>query len=137
MNTETTERRTSGGTYLLVSLAFVAVNLLTLQNLLPWIDEVMILDTAYQAAFQGSWETTAWYRVAGQYPFSTYPPLYQMLAALWMMLFGGGIVAVRSLNLLVVFVMEAYACDLSGAICCRSIHGRRPSLHCCCGERPR
>ena len=54
MNTETTERRTSGGTYLLVSLAFVAVNLLTLQNLLPWIDEVMILDTAYQAAFQGS-----------------------------------------------------------------------------------
>ena len=121
MNTETTERRTSGGTYLLVSLAFVAVNLLTLQNLLPWIDEVMILDTAYQAAFQGSWETTAWYRVAGQYPFSTYPPLYQMLAALWMMLFGGGIVAVRSLNLLVVFVM--------GGVCLRLVRRYLLPLH--------
>ena len=54
------------------------VNLITLRHLAPWVDEVMMLDTAYNAAFHGSWETTAWYRVVGQYPFSTYPPLYQL-----------------------------------------------------------
>lgn len=98
--------RTSGTfTYVLLSLAFIVVNLATLDNLTPWIDEVMFLDTSYNAAFHGSWETTAWYRVAGQYPFSTYPPLYQMLAAGWMWLFGGNMVTVRSLNLLVTFVL--------------------------------
>lgn len=92
-------------TYVLLSLVFIIINLLTLSNLIPWIDEVMFLDTSYNAAFHGSWETTAWYRVAGQYPFSTYPPLYQMLATLWMWLFGGSLVAVRSMNLLVTFAL--------------------------------
>lgn len=92
-------------TYVVLSLAFIVVNVITLGNLAPWIDEVMMLDTSYNAAFHGRWETTAWYRVAGQYPFSTYPPLYQMLAAAWMWLFGGTLVAVRSLNLLVTFVL--------------------------------
>ena len=92
-------------TYVLLSLAFIIVNIFTLSNLVPWIDEVMFLDTSYNAAFHGSWETTAWYRVAGQYPFSTYPPLYQMLASVWMRLFGGSMVTVRSLNLLITFVL--------------------------------
>ena len=91
--------------YYLLSLAFITVNLITLSNLFPWIDEVMMLDTSYNAAFHGAWETTAWYRVAGQYPFSTYPPLYQMLAAGWMWLFGGSLVVVRSLNLLITFLL--------------------------------
>ena len=90
-------------TYVLLSLAFVGVNLVTLSNLPPWIDEVMLLDTSYNAAVHGRWETTAWYRVVGQYPFSTYPPLYQMLAAGWIGLVGGSLIAVRSLNLLVTF----------------------------------
>jgi len=91
--------------YGLLSLLFIAVNIFTLGNLPPWIDEVMMLDTSYNMAFHGSWETTAWYRVVGQYPFSTYPPLYQLLAAAWIRLFGGSLVAVRSLNLLVTFVL--------------------------------
>lgn len=91
--------------YYLLSLVFIIVNLITLNNLFPWIDEVMMLDTSYNTAFHGAWETTAWYRVAGQYPFSTYPPLYQMLAAGWMWLFGSSLVAVRSLNLLISFVL--------------------------------
>ena len=81
------------------------VNLITLRHLAPWVDEVMMLDTAYNAAFHGSWETTAWYRVVGQYPFSTYPPLYQMIAAVWMWLFGGSLVVVRSLNLVIAFML--------------------------------
>ena len=98
-------RRSCVFTYVLLSLAFITVNIVTFSNRLPWIDEVMFLDTSYNAAVHGSWATTAWYRVAGQYPFSTYPPLYQMLAAVWMRLFGAGLVAVRSLNLLVTFVL--------------------------------
>ena len=91
--------------YVLLSLAFMIVNLITLRHLAPWVDEVMMLDTAYNAAFHGSWETTAWYRVVGQYPFSTYPPLYQMIAAVWMRLFGGSLVVVRSLNLVIAFML--------------------------------
>ena len=91
--------------YALLSAVFIAVNVVTLGNLEPWIDEVMLLDTAYNAAVHGSWSTTAWYRVVGEYPFSTYPPLYQMLAAAWIWLFGGSMVVVRSLNLLIVFML--------------------------------
>ena len=92
-------------TYVLLSLAFIAVNIATLGNLAPWTDEVMFLDTSYNMAVHGSWETTAWYRTAGQYPFSTYPPLYQLLATAWIWLFGGSLVVVRSLNLLITFVL--------------------------------
>ena len=98
-------------TYVLLSLAFIIVNLATLSNLAPWIDEVMMLDTSYNAAFHGRWETTAWYRVVGEYPFSTYPPLYQLTATVWMWLFGGSLVVVRSLNLLIAFVL--------GGVCLR------------------
>lgn len=91
--------------YIVLSSAFVIINVLTLEHLAPWIDEVMFLDTSYNAAVHGRWETTAWYRVAGQYPFSTYPPLYQLLAAAWIWLFGGSLVAVRSMNLLVMLLL--------------------------------
>jgi len=109
-------------TYVLLSLAFIIVNLATLGNLAPWIDEVMMLDTSYNMAFHGRWETTAWYRVVGEYPFSTYPPLYQMTAAVWMWLFGGNMMVVRSLNLLIAFVL--------GGICLRLLerHGAEMTL---------
>lgn len=102
-------------------MTFIIVNLITLSNLAPWIDEVMILDTSYNAAVHGTWETTAWYRVAGQYPFSTYPPLYQLLATAWIWLFGGSLLAVRGLNLLIVFLL--------GAVFLRLLkrHGLRPT----------
>lgn len=92
-------------TYVLLSLAFIVVNVFTLSNLSPWIDEVMMLDTSYNMAVHGSWETTAWYRVAGQYPFPTYPPLYQALAAVWIWLFGSSLVVTRSMNLLITFIL--------------------------------
>ncbi len=92
-------------TYLLLSLFFIAVNVITIDALPPWIDEVMFADTSYNAAVHGSWATTAWYRVAGQYPFSTYPPLYQMLLTVWIWLFGGSMVVVRSMNLLIMFML--------------------------------
>lgn len=109
-------------TYVLLSLAFIIANLVTQSNLAPWIDEVTMLDTSYNAAFHGRWETTAWYRVVGEYPFSTYPPLYQMTAAVWMWLFGGNMVVVRSLNLLIAFVL--------GGICLRLLerHGAEMTL---------
>lgn len=104
-------RRDNIYTYVLLSLAFIIVNLVTLSNLSPWIDEVMMLDTSYNMAIHGSWETTAWYRVAGQYPFSTYPPLYQMVATVWIWLFGSSLVAVRSMNLFFTLIL--------GGVCLR------------------
>ena len=92
-------------TYILLSLAFIILNVVTLSNLAPWIDEVMMLDTAYNMAVHGSWETTAWYRVVGQYPVSTYPPLFQILATVWIWLFGSSLVTVRSMNLTIMFVL--------------------------------
>lgn len=108
--------------YVLLSLAFIIVNIATLGNLAPWTDEVMMFDTSYNMAFHGRWETTAWYRVVGEYPFSTYPPLYQMTAAVWMWLFGGNMMVVRSLNLLIAFVL--------GGICLRLLerHGAELTL---------
>lgn len=106
-------------TYVLLSLAFIIVNLITLSNLRPWIDEVMMLDTSYNAAFHGAWGTTAWYRVTGQYPFSTYPPLYQMLAAGWMWLFGSSLTVMRSMNLMITFAL--------GGACLRLM--RQQGLH--------
>lgn len=110
-------RRTYICTYILLSLFFITINIITLSNLTPWIDEVMMLDTSYNMAVHGSWETTAWYRVAGQHPFSTYPPLYQMVAAVWIWLFGASLVAVRSINLLMTFIL--------GGVCLRlmRLHG--------------
>ena len=105
------KRRACTYTYSVLSLAFIIVNFATLSNLAPWIDEVMMFDTSYNAAVHSSWETTAWYRVVGQYPFSTYPPLYQMVATAWIWLFGGSLVTVRSMNLLFTFVL--------GGICLR------------------
>ena len=93
--------------YILLSLVFVVLNLFTLNNLAPWVDEAMFIDTSYNAAIHGSWETTAWYRVVGEYPFSTYPPLYQLLATVWIWLFGGSLMAVRGLNLLITFLLGA------------------------------
>lgn len=104
-------RRTCIFTHILLSLVFITVNFVTLSNLPPWIDEVMMLDTSYNMAVHSSWETTAWYRVVGQYPFSTYPPLYQMVATTWIWFFGGSLVMVRSMNLLFTFVL--------GGICLR------------------
>lgn len=46
-------RMSATWTYVLLSVAFVALNFCTLNNLLPWLDEVMLLDTAYNAAFRG------------------------------------------------------------------------------------
>ena len=91
--------------FLLFSVLPVCIALSGLSSMTPWIDEVMMLDTSYNMAVHGAWETTAWYRVVGQYPFSTYPPLYQMAATAWIWLFGGSLVAVRSLNLIITFVL--------------------------------
>lgn len=100
-------------TYLFLSLVFTVINWVTLKNVMPWIDEVMFLDTSYNAVFHHFWSTTAWYRVAGEYPFSTYPPIYQFLVSMWMWLFGADILVVRSLNLFIVFLL--------GALCLRML----------------
>lgn len=107
-------------TYLFLSLVFTVINLFTLKNVMPWIDEVMFLDTSYNAVYHHSWSTTAWYRVAGEYPFSTYPPIYQFLVSTWMWLFGADILVVRSLNLFIVFML--------GALCLRMLKNRSVQL---------
>ncbi len=87
-----------------VSLVFLVLNLLTLSwDTIPWLDEIMMTDTAVNFHLDGKWITTAWYDGGEQSPFSTYPPLYQFLLVLWMKLFGFSQFAVKSLNIFITF----------------------------------
>ncbi len=91
-------------TYFAVSLIYIIINLLTLQYIYPWVDEVMFQDVVWHWNNGDGWTTYAWYDVGGG-SFSYYPPLYQMLLAVWMKVFGTSVLACRSINLLFFFAL--------------------------------
>lgn len=82
-----------------LSLAMAGLAMVHLQDLTPWVDEVMFMDTPMHYTKGMGWTTYAWYAVARQEPFSLYPPMYTMLMTLWMKVVGTSLVACRSLNL--------------------------------------
>lgn len=92
---------------IVLSLLFMLVNLITIYwDNIPWLDEVMITDTAVNFHLDGAWRTTAWYAGGEQSPFSTYPPLYQFLLVLWMKVFGFSQFACKSLNIFLTFILS-------------------------------
>ena len=84
--------------YFFVSVLPVCMALSGLSNLIPWIDEVMFIDTPMRYVKGAGWTTHSWYSIANQEPFILYPPLYSIILVPWMKVFGTSIFACRSLN---------------------------------------
>ena len=84
--------------YFFVSVLPVCMALSGLSNLIPWIDEVMFIDTPMRYVKGAGWTTHSWYSIANQEPFMLYPPLYSIILVPWMKVFGTSIFACRSLN---------------------------------------
>lgn len=76
-----------------------------LTYLMPWVDEVMFMDTPIHYVKGMGWTTYAWYSVARQDPFLLYPPLYSMVMTLWMNIFGITLISCRSLNLFIMILI--------------------------------
>lgn len=87
--------------YCCLSFVMMGLAMSRLTYLIPWVDEVMFLDTPMHYVKGMGWTTYAWYSVARQDPFLLYPPLYSMVMALWMNIFGTTLIACRSLNLII------------------------------------
>ena len=87
--------------YCCLSFMMMGLAISRLTYLMPWVDEVMFMDTPMHYVKGMGWTTFAWYSVARQDPFLLYPPLYSMVLALWMNIFGTTLTACRSLNLII------------------------------------
>ena len=87
--------------YCCLSFMMMGLAISRLTYLMPWVDEVMFMDTPMHYVKGMGWTTFAWYSVARQDPFLLYPPLYSMVMALWMNIFGTNLIACRSLNLII------------------------------------
>ncbi len=97
-----------------LSILFFLVNIFTITwTRLPWLDEIMFADTAVQFSETLEWKTKAWYSSMDREPISTYPPLYQLLLALWYKLFGISLVTARSLNLFLLLMLSLFSCYLA------------------------
>ena len=105
-----------------LSLMMMGLAMLHLKHLTPWVDEVMFLDTPMHYVKGMGWTTFAWYSAARQEPFLLYPPLYSMLMALWMKVFGTTLMTCRSLNLVITLSIGWGLLRI-----CRQL-GTRPSL---------
>jgi hypothetical protein len=92
--------------YFILSAFFLAINFMTIPNLLPWLDEMMFVDPAANVVLNGSWDTTTWptmdYNETGG---SVYPPLWQWIQILWMGIWGVSLHSARSLNFLCVLLI--------------------------------
>lgn len=97
-----------------LSILFFFVNMFTITwTRLPWLDEIMFADTAVKFSETLEWKTKAWYSSMDREPISTYPPLYQLLLALWYKLFGISVATARSLNLFLLLVLSLFSCYLT------------------------
>lgn len=87
--------------YWSLSFVMMGIAMSRLTHMMPWVDEVMFMDTPMHYVKGMGWTTHAWYSVARQAPFLLYPPLYSMVMVIWMNIFGTTLMACRSLNLVV------------------------------------
>jgi len=90
-----------------IGILFLFINALTITwGNLPWLDEVMLIDSPINFVLDGEWYTTSWLSRGSENPISTYPPLYQILLVPWVYAFGVSPLAVRSLNLVLTLVIS-------------------------------
>lgn len=91
--------------YCSLSSVMMGLAISHLTYLMPWVDEVMFMDTPIHYVKGMGWTTYAWYSVARQNPFLLYPPLYSMVMTLWMNIFGITLISCRSLNLFIMILI--------------------------------
>ncbi|MDR1583883.1 MAG: hypothetical protein LBS55_11630 [Prevotellaceae bacterium] len=90
-----------------VSLFFIALNIFTLEwTPLPWVDEIMLVDTPVNFVLDGEWQTTACMGDKNNEIHITYPPLYQFALVIWTWLFGVSPTACRSLSVVLAFFIS-------------------------------
>lgn len=86
---------------IILSICYIILNILTIDQVAPWIDECMFADTPFHFLKYGTWDTFCWYAGGNQLPFSTYPPLFQILEVGWMSIFGMSLISFRSFNFVI------------------------------------
>ncbi len=91
--------------YLGISAVALVFNILTIQNQLPWVDEVMFTDSSANLLMYGNWRTHAWYGMGEYHPFALYVPLYQWMLFLWLKLIGFSLIKVRLFELLTTVIL--------------------------------
>lgn len=91
--------------FVFVSILLTAFHLVYLHTLLPWVDEVMFMDSPMNYINGKGWITHSWYSRAHEVPFMYYPPLYTFMVTPWMQIFGTSLEAARSLYLIITFLI--------------------------------
>lgn len=86
--------------YTFISLLVILYNVITLDNHVAWVDEVMINDSVAQYYLYGKWESTAYWGTP-----SLYVPLYSFISLLWYNIFGFYFIPARLLNIVLYFVL--------------------------------
>jgi len=96
-----------------LSLVFFLVHLFTItSSSLPWIDEVMFIDSPVNLFQNGDYYTTAYAAKNGVTPFPTYPPLYSFIIFIWINVFNFSILSVRSFNLFLILLSSFLGLEL-------------------------
>ncbi|MCA1684970.1 MAG: hypothetical protein LC745_03095, partial [Planctomycetia bacterium] len=102
--------------YLVLSAAFLGANLATSsRSPVVWQDEVMFADPAVNLATGRGFTTSAWFQPRTTF-FAGNSPLYSLCLAPWVGTFGVKIVAVRSLNYVLVLGAVALSCRAMGRL---------------------
>src|SRR5216684_3591495 len=106
--------RAGYGALAALGLLFLGFSLLTATRYPPvWIDEVQFSDPAVNLVLHGQFSSTVWIVQRGNEFWAGNTPLYTMMLAVWLKVFGVSQFAVRSLNCFLIVVVIALLWELT------------------------
>jgi len=117
--------RSAYGALAALLVFFLVISLLTATRYPPvWIDEVQFTDPAVNLVLEGRFSSTVWIVQRGNEFWAGNTPLYTLMLAAWLKVFGISVLVVRSLN----YVLMAVAIGLLWELTRREHWIRRPDL---------